>query len=101
MAKSKAGGKRVKTGGRTKGTPNKISKVTKDVISSLLDDYNESGKMQEDFDALDPKDRLVVAEKLMQYVMPKLQSASVDMSVEKEKTIEDQLRELSEEATNN
>jgi hypothetical protein len=84
-----------KTGGRQAGTPNKTTGVTKKVISDLLDHYNTSGKMVDDFDKLDPKDRITIAEKLMQYVMPKMQSTAVDMTLNDEKkTIEDTLNEL-------
>ena len=52
--------KRIKTGGRQKGTPNKATAMTKGVISTLLADYSDSGMMRDDFLALDPKDRMVV-----------------------------------------
>jgi len=50
-----------KTGGRQKGTQNKTTTVTKQVIASLLSDYNESGLMAKDFKELEPKDRLIMA----------------------------------------
>jgi hypothetical protein len=54
--------------------------------------------MGRDFDSLDPKDRLAIAEKLMQYVMPKIQSVAVDLANADAKiTIESKLKELSEE----
>ena len=86
----------VKTGGRKKGTPNKTTALTKATISQLLSEYHESGLMFEDFKALEAKDRLMIVEKLMQYTMPKMQSSSVDLSVEEgKKTIVDTLAELS------
>lgn len=84
-----------KTGGRKKGTPNKSTMLGKEVIVSLLSDYARSGLMASDFMALDPKDRLVIAERLMQYYMPKMQATAIDLSTgEREKTIEDRLAEL-------
>lgn len=84
-----------KTGGRKKGTPNKSTMLGKEVIVSLLSDYSESGLMLSDFMALDPKDRLVIAERLMQYTMPKMQATAIDLTTgDKEKTIEDRLAEL-------
>lgn len=84
-----------KTGGRKKGTPNKSTTLGKEVIVSLLSDYSESGLMTSDFMALDPKDRLIIAERLMQYTIPKMQATAIDISTgEKEKTIEDRLAEL-------
>ncbi len=87
-----------KTGGRKKGTPNKATMLGKEVIVSLLSDYSNSGLMASDFMALDPKDRLVIAERLMQYTMPKMQATAIDLNTgEKEKTIEDRLAELAGE----
>ncbi|MCM1142185.1 MAG: hypothetical protein NC453_26745 [Muribaculum sp.] len=87
-----------KTGGRQKGTPNKSTLLGKAAIVELLADYNNSGLMASDFATLDPKDRLAIAEKLMQYVMPKMQSTSVDITTEeKSKTIEDMLSDLADE----
>lgn len=84
-----------KTGGRQKGTPNKATLLGKSAIVELLTDYNNSGLMASDFATLDPKDRLAIAEKLMQYVMPKMQSTSVDLTTGQDtKTIEDMLRDL-------
>lgn len=89
---------RKKTGGRKKGTPNKATVLGKEVIVTLLSDYSQSGLMTADFMALDPKDRLVIAERLMQYTMPKMQATAIDINnTEKQKTIEDRLAELAGE----
>ena len=89
-----------KTGGRVKGTPNKVTAFSKATIAKMIADYSDSGKMSLDFDSLDPKDRLQIAEKMMQYVMPKIQSVEVDIASEKPRTIEDMLIELAEEESN-
>lgn len=90
--------KGVRLGGRAKGTPNKTTAATKEVITNLLTEYSNNGTMSDDFDSLEPKERLAIAEKLMQYVMPKIQSVAVDLSGgDKKITIETQLKELSEE----
>ena len=87
--------KRVKYGGRVAGTPNKVTTMTKGVIASMLNDYQESGLMGSDFLDLEPKERIAVAEKLMQYVMPKMQNTSVDFNATNGTriTIEQKLRE--------
>lgn len=86
--------KREKTGGRIKGTPNKVTSLSKSVISNLLDDYQDSGLMSKDFLALEPKDRMMIAEKLMQYVLPRMQTTQVDINTKETKiTIEQKLRE--------
>lgn len=86
-----------KTGGRVKGTPNKATSMSKAVISDLLNTYSSSGLMSKDFRALEPKDRLAIAERLTQYVMPKMQAVSAEVNDQRNLTIEDRLRELSGE----
>lgn len=84
-----------KTGGRQKGSLNKSTMLGKAAIVELLADYNNSGLMASDFAQLEPKDRLLIVEKLMQYTMPKMQSTAIDIvDTEKKKTIEDTLSEL-------
>ena len=93
MAKGK------KTGGRKAGTPNRATRFGKDFIADVLSNYKNSGKFQEDFDNLeDPKDRLLIAEKFLNYIMPKQQSTSVDINADSSHTltIEDRLRSLSD-----
>lgn len=89
--------KGIKYGGRVKGTPNKVTAISKRAISELLSEYNDSGKMRSDFFSpeLTEKDRLTLAEKLMQYVMPKMQAVAFTEADEKTRTIEDTLIELS------
>lgn len=84
-----------KTGGRQAGTPNKVTRQVKECLSSLLIDYTNDEKFKDDFYKLSPKDRLMLAEKLMPYVVPKLQNTAVDISTEGKKTIEDTLIALS------
>ena len=86
-----------KTGGRVKGSINKTTAVTKEVISDMLANYRESGLMDSDFMQLEPKDRLLITEKLMQYIMPKIQAVDMNMVADiKERTIEDKLIALSQ-----
>ena len=95
-----------KTGGRQKGTPNKISTISKTVIQDIVSNYflaekgskNEFGKsFVEDLGKLDAKERIDVMIKLNTFVIPKPQSVSVDFNQEKKKTIEDKLIELAQE----
>lgn len=89
-------GKIVKTGGRAKGTPNKATVLNKKAIENLLAQYNSSGKFSKDFLNLKPKDRIMIAERLIQYTTPKMQSTSVDLSMENtECTIDVMLKKLS------
>ena len=84
-----------KTGGRVKGTPNKTTSATKEVIANLLTEYSDSGRMAEDFVALEPKDRLNVAEKLMSYVVPKMQSVEAEVTSKTASDIFKKLMDLS------
>lgn len=84
--------------GRPPGSQNKSTKLGKDAIVQLLANYNESGMMAEDFLSLEPGERLKIAERLMQYVLPKQQATSIDINaVEGRKTIEDTLSALAGE----
>lgn len=85
--------------GRPPGVPNKVTTLNKIIINELLDDYQKSGLMSEDFLALEPRDRMAMAERLMQYVMPKMQSTSIDFKAEETTvTIEQKLKELADES---
>ncbi len=82
-------------GGRKKGTPNKVTQTMREKIKDILDNYVDSGLMDSDLQKVKPVERLMIAEKLMQYSIPKLQSVEAEISVEGQKTIEDTLVELS------
>lgn len=84
-----------KTGGRTKGTPNQTTKTVRDILAKTTSDYYNSKDFKDDLDALEAKDRLAIIEKLTGYVVPKMQSTSIDATIETHKTIEDKLLELS------
>lgn len=61
-----------KTGGRRKGTPNKVTGNIREWLSNLVD--KNRLQIEKDLKALEPKDRLQVLEKFMQYTTPKMQS---------------------------
>lgn len=60
----------------------------------MLDEYFNSETFAKDIADLEPKDRVAAMEKFTAYVAPKLQTTSLDMTVESKKTIEDKLIEL-------
>ena len=86
-----------KTGGRQKGTPNKTTAFSKQVIQEIVSDYTNSENLMNDLAALEPKERLDVMIKLMGFITPKPQSVDMALTTEKVKTIEDTLAELSKE----
>lgn len=53
--------------GRSPGVPNRTTKDIREFIAKLIGD--NMGRIQTDLDCLDPKDRLVMIEKLMQYLL--------------------------------
>ncbi|WP_276908981.1 hypothetical protein [Hallella colorans] len=96
MARQKNDG-RGRIGGRSKGTPNKVTSTIKDWISQIIDDNRE--QVEKDLRKLSPKDRLQVFEKLMQYVIPKQQSVRADIDLSK--LSETQIDLIVEELTKN
>lgn len=89
--------KKKKTGGRKKGVPNKVTASMKEAVSELLNEYKDSGDMARDFISLEPRDRIMMAERLMSYVTPKMQAvqASVNASASVT-TLDERLAELAE-----
>ena len=63
-----------KTGGRKKGTPNRISGTVKEWIASIID--KNRNKFEGDLSLLEPGERVRVISNLLQYVTPKMQSMS-------------------------
>lgn len=62
-------------GGRPKGRPNRITSELRDWISCFIHDNKQ--KIQEDFNSLTPRDRVVLFEKLLKYALPALQSTTL------------------------
>lgn len=91
MAKGK------KTGGRVAGTPNKKSAQLREYLAQMVNEYKESGQMELDLSCLEPKDRLTIYEKYMQYSLPKLQAVEFKGEIESKVTLADTLVQLSEE----
>ena len=84
-----------KTGGRTKGTPNKITRDIREKLAVVTSKYYNSKLFAADIAALEPKDRVTIMEKLTNYVAPKMQSTTVDANIAAKQTIEDRLLALS------
>ena len=67
---------RGKAGGRTAGTPNKVTADLRHTIKKIIEDNIE--KVSVDIASLSPKDRVAIIEKLLQYVIPKIQAVEFD-----------------------
>lgn len=84
-----------KTGGRVKGTPNKVTGTLKSWITDLIN-CNRS-QMEKDLKDLDPKDRLMFLEKMMQYVIPK--QAAQQVKLDFDNLTDEQLQQIINELT--
>jgi len=71
-----------KTGGRVAGTPNKITSDLKTWVGNLIE--KNRLQVEKDLKSIDPKDRLIILERLMQYTLPKQQSISVEAQIHAE-----------------
>lgn len=88
-----------KTGGRKKGTPNKISGTVKEWIASIID--KNRNQFEEDLELLEPGERVRVISNLLQYVTPKMQSVSPDEMLNAEyRRLEEFLNTMPDEAIN-
>ncbi|MDD6356696.1 MAG: hypothetical protein PUG15_01180 [Bacteroidales bacterium] len=74
--------------GRPKGTPNKVTATIRQWIVNLINDNRE--QLEQDFQNLEPKDRLQMLEKLLPYILPKVEQAN---EVEGAAFTKDDLRE--------
>ena len=64
----------LKFGGRTKGTPNRLTKEVRSILKEVL--YDEISQLNKHFEELEPKVRIELLIKLMPYVCPKIISES-------------------------
>jgi hypothetical protein len=80
----------VKTGGRTKGTPNRVTTDLRTWINELLDSNRE--QIIKDLKQLEPQQRVMFFEKLLCYSLPKLQS--VEAKIELNSLTDEQLDKI-------
>ena len=62
------GDPRINTKGRPKGKANKTTEELRDLLKRFID--NNLDKLQDDFDKLDPKDRLAFIDRILKHVLP-------------------------------
>lgn len=89
MSRQKNDGKG-RLGGRSRGTPNKITTSLKEWLKNLLE--RNATLIEEDFKKLDPPTRIRLFEKLLTYALPK--QASVQSVVKFEELSDEQLDEI-------
>lgn len=84
---------KAKTGGRQKGTPNKVTSNLRGAINDLINDNWDL--LSKDIKKLEGKDRVAFMEKLFSYSIPKLQSTTVDAVVSHQSS--EAINQMSEE----
>jgi hypothetical protein len=70
MSKFKKG--KPKTGGRSKGTPNKTTEQLRSMVMNFVSENMEN--IQKDFDQLQPRERIKVISDMMKFVLPTLRA---------------------------
>lgn len=68
--------KGIKTGGRQKGTSNKLTSELRKLLKEIL--TNELENIPNFMADLEPKDRLQTIIKLMPFILPKVESVRID-----------------------
>lgn len=76
MAKGK------KTGGRTKGTPNKVTKTIREQYRLLIQENLD--QLSEDLKCLEPKDRIKAVLDLSKFVLPTLKATELSIENDQE-----------------
>lgn len=92
MAKKK-GAK--KTGGRVKGTPNRVTSDLRQWVNDLLN--SNRATFAEDLRRIEPHQRLAIMEKLLSYALPRLQS--VESKIDYSNLTDDQIDKIITEIT--
>jgi hypothetical protein len=93
MAKAKGS---PKTGGRKAGTPNKVQSPLRDKIKAFGEENFEEVIAAWNCIA-DPKDKVKAYIDIIAYAIPKLQAVQMDANIQRQSSIEDDLKKLSEE----
>ena len=83
-----------KFGGRTKGTPNRTTSETKELIKDIVN--KELEWLPKLLMKLEPNERINAIAKLLPYVLPKQQELSVEVEVKEYLTAEERVQRLKE-----
>lgn len=83
--------KRVKTGGRVAGTPNKTPSETKELLKTVLG--KEVEKLSSLLAKLEPLERVNALAKLLPYIIPKQQQQEIGISVNTTEMFDEQKEE--------
>ena len=75
-----------KTGGRSAGTPNKVTGTLKGFVANLIDQNRQ--QIEKDLKRIEPKERLMILERLMAYVLPKQSINNIQVDGEQANKLE-------------
>lgn len=89
---------RGRLGGRTKGTPNKQTQITRGILNDIAMGLIE--QVMKDIAELEPKDRVQVFLKLAEFNISKPQSIDLGITSGHSITIEQELSEMAEDQDN-
>ena len=64
----------IKYGGRTKGTPNRLTKEMRTILKNIL--FAELENIEELMESLDSKQRIELVIKLLPFILPKVETVS-------------------------
>ena len=65
--------------GRKTGVSNKLTGDLRTKVNQIIE--NNIGTIQQDIESLEPKDRLLILEKLLKYTLPTLQAQSIEIDL--------------------
>lgn len=80
-----------KTGGRKKGTPNKLTGMVRDMISDSVS--KELQSLPYLLDQLEPREKIDAIIKLLPYLIPKIQHQPIE-DQEKKETLQERIQRL-------
>jgi hypothetical protein len=83
-------------GGRKKGTPNKATKMTRDLINNLL--CEEYDRFQKELAGLKPNEFCKLYVDLIRYVTPTLKSVDINESNAHDSSLTERLKRMAEDS---
>lgn len=83
-----------KYGGRKKGTPNKSTALTKEVVNDFINDNYL--KFCTNFELLSPKDKVSVYVKMLDFVLPKMKSVELNDNTKQAERVDEIIAKLRE-----
>lgn len=87
--------------GRKPGTPNKVTKDLRKWINGFIE--SQTDQIQRDWQQLEPKDRIILFERLLKYSLPTLQATSLTTDFEKmtDEQLDQIINELQKQSNEN